>query len=275
MTSQAGGDIHLVHEATIADGSLATETISIMPSSLTTPAAPPAADSTGSSRSTSSPADSRTHIGQAYNTTFSMPSGIKLSQFDGSDWSNWSGILEALLTLHEAEDIFALKTAPSRVDKGEWDSLQRRTKVYLHLYVKPDIFSLIASDAEFPTFKDKWEKLKQVYGGATGSTTIFNLWIQLTQACLDDSQPMTSQLAKLNEAWVNLSNASMGITDIQYCLILLNALPSTYKVVATTILPSGAPSTLSHTEIIAQILNEEGRHSGNLAALKPARAPFK
>src|SRR5260370_4472267 len=102
MTSQAGGDIHLVHEAIIADGSSATETISIMPSSSTTPAAPPAADSTGSSGSTSSPADSRTCIGQAYNTTFGMPSGIKLSQFDGYDWSNWSGILVALLTLHEA-----------------------------------------------------------------------------------------------------------------------------------------------------------------------------
>src|SRR5260370_10724690 len=129
------------------------------------------------------------------------------------------------------------------------------------IYVKPDVFSLIASDAEFPTFKDKWEKLKQVYSGATGSTTIFNLWIQLTQACLDDSQPMTSQLAKLNEAWVNLFNASMGITDIQYCLILLNALPSSYEAVATTILTSGAPSMLSHTEIIAQILTKEAQHS--------------
>src|SRR5258708_8248704 len=194
MTSQAGGDIHLVHKATVADGSSATETISIMPSSLTTPATPPAADSTGSSGSTSSPANSHTHIDQAYNTTFSMPSGIKLSQFDGSDWSNWSGILEALLTLHEAEDIFALKMAPSRVDKGEWDSLQRRTKAYLRLYVKPDVFSLIASDAKFPTFKDKWEKLKQVYGGATGSTTIFNFLIQLKHAHLDDSQHKTSHL---------------------------------------------------------------------------------
>src|SRR5229473_671751 len=146
MTTQAGGDIHLVHEAIIADGSSATETISNMPSSLITPAAPPAADSTGSSGSTSSPADSHTCIGQAYNTTFGMPSGIKLSQFDGSDWSNWSGILEALLTLHEAEDVFALKMAPSRVDKGEWDSLQRRTKAYLCLYVKPNVLS--ASKAE-------------------------------------------------------------------------------------------------------------------------------
>src|SRR5258708_8280437 len=85
---------------------------------------------------------------------------------------------------------------------------------------------------------------------------------------------MTSQLAKLNEAWVNLSNASMGITNIQYCLILLNALPSSYEVVATTILTSGAPSTLSHTKIIAWILNEEGQHSGNLAALNVACAPI-
>jgi hypothetical protein len=46
-----------------------------------------------------------TCIGQAYTTTFGMPSGIKLSQFDGIDWSNWSGMLEAVLTLHEAEDV--------------------------------------------------------------------------------------------------------------------------------------------------------------------------
>src|SRR5258707_13738875 len=161
MTTQAGGNIHLVHEAIIADGSSATETISIMPSSLTTPATPPAADSTGSSGSTSSPADTHTHLGQAYSTTFGMPSGIKLIQFDGSDLSNWLGILEALLTLHEAKDSFALKMAPSRVDKGEWDSLQRRTKMYFCLYVKPNVFSLITSDAKFPTFNDKWEKLKQ------------------------------------------------------------------------------------------------------------------
>jgi len=214
-------------------------------------------------------------MNQAYATTFSMPSGIKLSQFDGSDWSNWSGMLEALLTLHEAEDVFLMTLAPSGVDIDEWSSIQRRTKVYLCLYVKPDIFSLIASDSELLTFKEKWDKLKQVYGGATGSTTIFNLWIQLTQAHLDDSQPMTSQLAKLNEAQVNLFNASMGVTDTQYCLILLNALPSSYEVVASTILASEAPSSLNHSEITARILNEEGWHSGSLAALNAARAPIK
>jgi hypothetical protein len=184
-------------------------------------------------------------------------------------------MLEALLTLHKAEDIFNDTLAPSGVDKDEWDSVQRRTKAYLRLYVKPDIFSLIASNTDFPTFKDKWDKLKQVYGGATGSTTIFNLWIQLTQARLDDNQPMTSQLTQLNEARVNLSNASMGVSDTQYCLILLNALPTSYEVVATTILASGAPSSLSYSEIIARILNKEGRRSGALAALNSARAPSK
>ncbi len=184
-------------------------------------------------------------------------------------------MLEALLTLHEAEDVFLMTLAPSGVDVDEWSSIQRRTKVYLRLYVKPNVFSLIASNSELPTFKEKWDKLKQVYGSATGSTTIFNLWIQLTQAHLDDSQPMTSQLAKLNEAWVNLSNASMGITDTQYCLILLNALPSSYEVVASTILASGALSLLNHSEITACILNEEGWRSGSSAALNVACAPIK
>ena len=245
-------------------------------SSSTSPSAASPAIPGGKSGSTSTPAGTKTRMSQAYSTTFGMPSGIKLNQFDGTDWSNWSGMLEALLTLHEAEDVFTVTSAPSGIDKEEWDSIQRRTKAYLRLYVKPDVFSLIASDTDFPTFKQKWDKLKQVYGGATGSTTIFNLWIQLTQARLDDSQPMTSQLAKLNEARVNLSNASMGVTDTQYCLILLNALPSSYEIVATTILASGAPSLLSHSEIIARILNEEGRRSGPSAALNAAaRAPIK
>ena len=86
---------------------------------------------------------------------------------------------------------------------------------------------------------------------------------------------MTSQVVKLNEAWVNLSNASMGVTDTQYCLILLKALPPSYEVVATTILASGTPSSLSYSEIIACILNEEGQCSGSLAALNAARAPIK
>jgi len=86
-------------------------------------------------------------MNQAYATTFGMPSGIKLSQFDGSDWSNWSGMLEALLTLHEAEDVFLMTLAPSGVDVDEWSSIQRRTKVYLRLYVKPNVFSLIASNS--------------------------------------------------------------------------------------------------------------------------------
>jgi hypothetical protein len=45
------------------------------------------------------------------------------------------------------------------------------------------------------------------------------------QAKLDDSAPLAPQLAKLNETRVALSNASMGVTDTQYSLILLNACP--------------------------------------------------
>ena len=54
----------------------------------------------------------------------------------------------------------------------------------------------------------------------------------------------------------------MGVTDIQYCLILLHALPTSYEVLASTILASGTPATLKHAEITARILNEEGHCSG-------------
>lgn len=64
----------------------------------------------------------------------------------------------------------------------------------------------------------------------------------------------------------------MGVSDVQYCLILLHALPSSYEVVASTLLASGPASSLKHSEITARILNEEGRKSGPLGSLNAARA---
>jgi len=127
-----------------------------------------------------------------------MPAGITLPQFDEMEWHYWAGILEALLTLHEAEDMFSYLTCPNQVSNKEWSSVQRRTKAYLRLYVKQDIYSLIASDVDFPTFKHKFDRLRTTYGSALGSTTVFNLWIQLTQAQLNKSTPLATQLAKLN-----------------------------------------------------------------------------
>lgn len=60
-----------------------------------------------------------------------------------------------------------------------------------------------------------------------------------------------------------LTNASMEIIDIQYSLILLNTLPASYEVLASTILASGSPKTLKHNKIIACIINEKGRQSSS------------
>ena len=206
-----------------------------------------------------------------------MPSGIRLTQFDGSEWNNWSGIIEAILTLHEAEDLFHHTTPPPKVEEDEWNSVQRRAKAYLRLYVKPDVYSLITSNTEYPSFKDKWDKLKETYGGVSGSTAVFSLWRQLTHTQLDDSQPMTTQLTKINETRVALADASMGVTNHQYALILLHALPASYEVLASTILAAGTPNSLKHSEIIARILNEEGHRAGASAtSLNAAKAaPIK
>src|SRR5882672_9943941 len=88
----------------------------------------------------------------AFDTTFGMPAGIKLDQFDGLDWATWSGILEAILTLHEAEDLLRFTDVPGNITEEQWGSLQRRTKAYLHLYVKLDVYSLIALNTDLPTF---------------------------------------------------------------------------------------------------------------------------
>jgi len=43
--------------------------------------------------------DSKDHINNAYSSTFAIPPGIKLDQFDGSNWPEWSGIIESILIL--------------------------------------------------------------------------------------------------------------------------------------------------------------------------------
>jgi hypothetical protein len=148
--------------------------------------------------------------------------------------------------------------------------------VYLCLYTKQDVYSLVASVVDFLTFKHKWDVLKATYSGESGSTTIFNMWINLTQAKLNDSAPLAPQLAKLNETRVALSNASMGVTDTQYSLILLNALPPSYEAVATILLASGPPTSLKASKITARLINEEGRCAGPSTSLNTmSKAPIK
>ena len=220
-------------------------------------------------------------IAGASATTFNVPNGVNLPRFNGKDWANWSGTMEAILVLYEADDVIRYDACPSGVDVDDWAQVHRRCKAYLRLYIEPHIYSNIASEVEYPTFKDKWDVLKRLYGGAAGSTAIFNTWIELIQARLDDSEPLATQLAKLNETCVTLTNANMGVTDLQYSLILLNALPASYEVVTTTILANASPSSLDYCEITACILNEEGRRAGasgsslNAACTAPIKSKDK
>jgi hypothetical protein len=102
------------------------------------------------------------------------------------------------------------------------------------------------------------------------------MWINLTQAKLDNSAPLAPQLAKLNETRVALSNTQIGVSDTQYALILLHAQPSSYEAVATILLASGPPTSLKASKITARLLNEEGWCAGPGASLNAvARAPIK
>ena len=114
------------------------------------------------------PAGTAARVNNAYNTTFGMPASVHLEKFDGTNWENWSGTLEAILALHEANDIILLPRHPVATDAAKWRSVQRRTKAYLCLYMTQEVYSLIASETDYPSFYDKWQKLKETYGGALG-----------------------------------------------------------------------------------------------------------
>src|SRR6266702_5834640 len=217
---------------------------------------------------------SASHMKTAAASTFSMPPGTNLEVLSGQNWPVWSGVLKAILQLNDIDTILHYSTLPSGVDTDDWEAIQKKTMAYLRIYCAVNVFSMVESDTDFPTFKAKFDCLRDTYSSVS-STAVFNLWIELTQAQLDDNSPLAPQLAKLNEAHVKLANASMGVSDIQYCLILLNALPKSYEVVASTLLASGPATALQYSEITARILNEEGRKSGPSTSLNAARAPVK
>ena len=200
-----------------------------------------------------------------------MPPGTQLEVLSSSNWSSWSGVFSAFLQFNDIDCILTHETLPSGVDSDNWNSIQKKAKAFLRLYCTTDVYSAVESDINFPSFKAKFEQLRDTYG-SVGSTSTFNLWIELMQARLDDGSPLAPQLAKLNEAHVRLSNSGMGVSDVQYCLILLNALPSSYEVVASTLLASGLVTSLKHSEITARVLNEEGRKLGPSSSLNTVHA---
>ena len=139
-------------------------------------------------------------ISNSYNAAFRIPPRVKLIQFDSSNWSEWLGTFEAILTLYKAEDHLCYHAPPFDVDEAKWANVQWWLKAYLCLYMLSGVYSQISNKFASLTIKDRWDQLKQLYSRATGSTTVFNNWIALTQAHLDKNQPLRAQLMKLNEA---------------------------------------------------------------------------
>ena len=95
------------------------------------------------------------HISNAYNTAFGIPPGVKLQQFDGSDWPDWSGTFEAILTLYKAEDHLCYHIPPFDADPVEWANVQQQLKAYLHLYMLSGVYSQISDKFAFLTVKDR------------------------------------------------------------------------------------------------------------------------
>jgi hypothetical protein len=148
----------------------------------------------------------------------------------------------------------------------EWDAVEEMLLGILEMYCQKNVWNVVSDDTTFDTCKAKWDELRCIYGGV-GSMSAFNSWVALTGTALEDTRPMLPQLQKLNDARLTLHNNDMIITDLQFCFILIKALPDSYSTVTSTILATGAPADLKPQTIQDQILNEEGRRSGASASL--------
>ena len=106
--------------------------------STTTPAAPPtrthtpggtliALPSTGGVAGTGGSGGTGTtgtsppsHISNTNLGVFNIPAGIHFGVFDGENWPHWSGTVEAILVMYEADDVIHHDTCPSGVNADEW-----------------------------------------------------------------------------------------------------------------------------------------------------------
>ena len=77
----------------------------------------------------------------------------------------------------------------------EWDSKEEIILGVLEMYCQKDVWTTVTDDSvnsKVKMCKEKWEKLKTVYGGI-GSMSSFNTWVALTSTALDDSTLMLPQ----------------------------------------------------------------------------------
>src|SRR5258708_1100425 len=79
---------------------------------------------TGASGSGGTTASGR--IGNAAQTTFTIPHGVHFPIFDGSEWTHWSGTMEAILVLYKADDVICYDSAPTGVDPADWAQVHHR-----------------------------------------------------------------------------------------------------------------------------------------------------
>ena len=200
-----------------------------------------------------------------------------IETLDGSNWPSWSSRMLALFCMngvrtHITDD----KPSPDKAKPDlvtDWEAKEEIVLGILEMYCQKDVWTTVSDDSKSDTCKAKWVEIKRVYGGV-GSMSSFNTWVALTSTTLDESTLMLPQLQKLNDTRITLENNDMKITDLQFCFILIKALPESYSAVASTILAIGVPKDLSLQTIQDRILNEKGRWSGTSASLNKI-APIK
>jgi hypothetical protein len=157
-------------------------------------------------------------------------------------------------------------TSTKPTSNPDWDTAEEMLLGILEMYCQKNVWNAVLDDTIFATCKAKWDELRHIYGGI-GSMSAFNSWVALTSMALEETRPMMPQLQKLNDAHLTLHNNDMIITDLQYCFILIKALPNSYSTIASTILATRVPANLKPQTIQDRILNEEGHQSGASTSL--------
>ena len=174
--------------------------------------------------------------------SLSFPPAATIEILDGSNWGSWSSRMLALLRMNGMKS-HVTDVAATPAPEG-WEASEEMLLGVFEMYTQKDVWTAVADDTKFNTCKKKWEELKRIYGGVR-SMSAFNSWVALTSTALDESTPMLPQMQKLNDAHITLQNNNMTITDLQFCFILIKALPNSYSAVTSTILASGTLKDLT------------------------------
>src|SRR5882762_5538115 len=177
----------------------------------------------------------------------------------------WTVFEQARPTLTSTGQGANVKSNQDAID--EWNTKNQKAIAFIQMHIKDTLLSMVDDSNKDLTAAAIWEAFKLAF--AKQSAMLAFIALQgLYSVKYDISSPLSPQMDTLTRKRQELAASDISITDAQFALILLLALPDSWEHMVGAFLASREISTLKPSDSRARILDEEKRRANSsLSAL--------